>query len=296
MNDKPINTSVNQPLVSVLMTAYNREDYIAEAMESVLNSSYTHLELIVVDDCSIDNTVAIARNFEKQDSRVKVFVNEKNLGDYPNRNKAVTYASGEYLKYVDSDDKILHWGLEYCIEAMLRHPQAGWATYCPYPLEAEDYVVRDSEKIIRDHFFERSYLSIGPTGTIFRRDFFLKLGCFDTRFGVASDSFMNLRMAIGSPVILLARLFVFYRIHEKQEQNNWNGYLVNNYLFLKELIDKCQLPLEQREVSYIQRKMQKRHAINLLKFLSLKKDLSATLNIMKATSFSPYELFFSLFK
>ena len=76
------------PLVSILMTCYNREKYIGEAIESVLASSYTNLELIIVDDHSSDNTVGIARAYAAKDSRVNVYVNELNLGDYPNRNKA----------------------------------------------------------------------------------------------------------------------------------------------------------------------------------------------------------------
>ena len=55
---------MEQPLVSVLMTAYNREKYIAEAIESVLASTCKNFELIIVDDCSADNTVAIARGYE----------------------------------------------------------------------------------------------------------------------------------------------------------------------------------------------------------------------------------------
>ena len=94
------------PLVSVLMTAYNREKYIEEAIGSVLASTYTYFELIIVDDCSKDKTVEIAKKYERMDERVKVYINETNLGDYPNRNKAASYASGEYLKYVDSDDLV----------------------------------------------------------------------------------------------------------------------------------------------------------------------------------------------
>src|SRR4051812_47750099 len=92
------------PLVSVLMTSYNREKYIAQAIESVIASTYSNLELIIVDDCSKDSTVSIARSYAENDKRVKVYVNEKNLGDYPNRNKAASYATGKYLKYVDADD------------------------------------------------------------------------------------------------------------------------------------------------------------------------------------------------
>src|SRR5437764_11938447 len=76
------------PLLSVLMTAYNREKYISQAIESVLRSSFADFELIIVDDVSKDNTVGIARNYAHQDKRISVVVNEKNLGDYGNRNKA----------------------------------------------------------------------------------------------------------------------------------------------------------------------------------------------------------------
>src|SRR5664279_4015758 len=95
-----------QPLVSVLMTAYNREKYIAEAIESVLSSTYTNFELIIVDDGSKDNTVNIARRYELQDSRIKVYINTTNLGDYPNRNHAAGFAIGKYIKYIDADDAI----------------------------------------------------------------------------------------------------------------------------------------------------------------------------------------------
>lgn len=92
---------MNPPLVSILMTAYNREKYIAEAIESVLASTYTNFELIIVDDCSADRTLEIAKSYEEKDKRIKIYINEKNLGDYPNRNKAASLAKGVYLKYLE---------------------------------------------------------------------------------------------------------------------------------------------------------------------------------------------------
>jgi glycosyltransferase involved in cell wall biosynthesis len=284
------------PLVSVLMTAYNRSDFIAEAIESVLNSSYSNFELIIVDDCSTDNTVEIARQYAERDSRIKVYVNERNLGDYPNRNVAANYAVGEFIKFLDSDDTIMDWGLEYCVQAMLTHPQARWASYSPFPVGSEQPLMFSSSQIIRSHFFQHQHLCVGPSGTIYNRDFFRKLGLFDTRFGVSSDGYMHIRMAIESPVVILPRLFIYYRMHDNQEKNNAAGYLVNNYLFLRELLDTHSLPLSAPETEFLRRKMQKRHAVNLVKFFSQKKNLTATLKIMKATSFSPYALFLSLFK
>ena len=111
------------PLVSVLMTAYNRKKYIAEAIESVLASTFQDFELIIVDDCSRDHTVEIVRLYTS-DPRLQVHVNEKNLGDYPNRNRAASLAKGQYLKYVDSDDYIYPRGLQIMVEMFEPFTQA----------------------------------------------------------------------------------------------------------------------------------------------------------------------------
>jgi len=85
------------PKISILTTVYNREKYLAACIESVLASSYQNWELIIVDDVSTDTSVAIAKSYEKKDARIKVYVNAQNLGDYPNRNKAASYAKGKML-------------------------------------------------------------------------------------------------------------------------------------------------------------------------------------------------------
>ena len=119
-----------EPTVSVLMTAYNREAFIGQSIESVLASDFGDFELIVVDDCSKDGTLEIAKRFEKLDKRVKVYVNSQNLGDYPNRNMAASYATGKYLKYVDADDTLY----DYCLSVMVRYtdrfPEAGFGLSC----------------------------------------------------------------------------------------------------------------------------------------------------------------------
>src|SRR6187200_3447154 len=121
----------NSPLVSVLMTSFNREKYIAEAIQSVLDSEYRNFELIIVDDASKDKTIEIARSFERTDNRIKVSQNSKNLGDYPNRNKAASLASGKYLKYVDSDDKINKNCLSVMVAGMEKFPEAALGLMTP---------------------------------------------------------------------------------------------------------------------------------------------------------------------
>ena len=115
----------DSPAVSVLTTVYNRAKFLGECIESVQQSQFTDYEHIIVDDGSTDDSVAIARRHAAQDPRIKVFVNEQNLGDYPNRNQAAKHASGKYLKYLDADDLHGPWILNVMVDAMEQFPEAG---------------------------------------------------------------------------------------------------------------------------------------------------------------------------
>lgn len=225
----------NSVLISVLMTAYNREKYIGEAIESVLCSSYPNFELIIVDDCSTDNTVEIVKAFARKDERIRFYVNEKNLGDYPNRNKAAEYAKGKYIKYCDSDDKLFDWTLDYCIRMMEKYPDAGMGILNKNKEIKHEYL-RPADTI-NINFFHKEILAIGPTGTVLRKDAFEKIGYYKPDYGPASDMYFNLKMASQFPIVLLNEDFFYYRQHEGQEFNNKYSYLLNNYKYLKDVID-----------------------------------------------------------
>lgn len=234
-----------QPLVSVLITAYNREKYIAEAIESVLASTYKNFELIIVDDVSCDNTVAIAKSYEKQDDRIKVYVNKKNLRDYANRNKAASYAKGKYIKYVDSDDGIFNWGLQYCVELIEKYPEAGMAIFQVQNNLSEEYLL--PKDALNKHFFETSFLNIGPSGTIINRLAFERNGCFKPDYGPASDMYFNVKMASLFPVVMLKREFFFYRQHEGQEIKNRFSYLLYNYPYMRDILKLPGLPVAEEK-------------------------------------------------
>ncbi|NMA84098.1 MAG: glycosyltransferase [Epulopiscium sp.] len=96
--------SKNNDLVSVVMPAYNCENYITNAIESVLKQTYSNFELIVIDDGSKDNTLKIINDYGKKDYRVKVFRNKKNSGVSATRNRGISLAEGEWIAFLDSDD------------------------------------------------------------------------------------------------------------------------------------------------------------------------------------------------
>lgn len=280
----------DEPLVSVLMTAYNRERYIAEAIESVLASTWMNFELIIVDDQSTDNTLSIAKSYEQKDGRVKVHRNETNLRDYPNRNKAAGYAKGKYLKFIDSDDKIYDWGLAYCVEQMERYPQSSFGISMIDGDYSMPGVLMNSEDVIRKHLFQSTHLSAGPSGTIIQREFFEKIQGFDTRFFMANDQYFNVKVASLTPVVLLKQPFFFYRIHDLQEQNNPTGYLIYGFLAKKEMIEKLTLPLIRSEIKYLSKKMNEEHATEIMKLILVHKKPREAFKIMRLTGFGSLDL------
>lgn len=91
-------------LVSIITPMYNSAAFIRNTIESILSQTYTHWELIIIDDCSEDNSVEIAQEYEKQFSNITVFQNLENSGPAISRNSGIKKASGKYLTFIDSDD------------------------------------------------------------------------------------------------------------------------------------------------------------------------------------------------
>ncbi len=89
-------------LVSVIMPSYNTAEYIADSINSVLNQTYTNWELIIIDDCSSDNTDEIVSQFD--DKRIRYLKNDRNSGAAVSRNRALREAKGKWIAFLDSDD------------------------------------------------------------------------------------------------------------------------------------------------------------------------------------------------
>lgn len=95
---------MQSPEISVIIPAYNTEEYIEKAIESALNQSISNIEVIVVDDGSTDNTVPVTKQLQVQDKRLKLLINDQNLGVSKTRNRALAEAQGNWIAVLDSDD------------------------------------------------------------------------------------------------------------------------------------------------------------------------------------------------
>jgi len=121
MKNTNINEKVNS-LVSVLMPVYNAEQFVAQAIESVLNQTHQNFELICVDDGSQDKSYSILESYAKKDTRIKVFQNEKNTGIGYTRRKLVGLSKGTYIAILDADDIMMPQRLEKQFTFLEKNP------------------------------------------------------------------------------------------------------------------------------------------------------------------------------
>lgn len=114
----------NQPLVSLGLPVFNGENYVSEAIESVLEQTYRNFELIIIDNASEDRTLEICQEFVARDKRIHLVQNPRNRGAIYSFNKTFTLSKGKYFKWVAHDDVIRPEFLEKCVARLEAKPSA----------------------------------------------------------------------------------------------------------------------------------------------------------------------------
>lgn len=108
-------------MISVVVPIYNVEGYIEECLRSILKQTYKDLEILCIDDCTLDNSMAIVRKYAQKDNRIKIIVHKENRGLGGARNTGIIHAKGEYICFIDSDDYIEPTMLEEMHTAITTH-------------------------------------------------------------------------------------------------------------------------------------------------------------------------------
>lgn len=119
-------SNAEEPLISIALCTYNGERYLREQLDSLLAQTYSNIEIVVVDDASTDRTVELLREYERRDSRLRVFVNPANLGFVGNFERAITQCKGVFIAPSDQDDIWLHHKLRTLAGCIGAHSMA----YC----------------------------------------------------------------------------------------------------------------------------------------------------------------------
>lgn len=166
-------------LISIIMAAYNAERTIEQAVTSVLNQTYKNFELLIIDDCSKDNTLSIAENFKQKDNRVKIIKNEKNSGVSYTRKHGLEEANGEWIAVLDSDDA---WDTDKLEKQIRLQKETGgdllytgsafmdndgnpidWYLHAPQKIEYKQLLkqnlISNSSSLVRKKLYEKYYVS-----------------------------------------------------------------------------------------------------------------------------------------
>ena len=163
-------------LISVITPCFNSEKFIRATIESVQNQSYSNWEMLIVDDCSTDNSIAIIEEIITKDDRIKLFILPVNSGAAVSRNKAISMANGSYIAFLDSDDLWLHDKLEKQLDFM--RANKFYFTYTSYNKINENNISLNESVVCKNKLSYKQMLysnKIGCLTVIYDVQFFGKI-------------------------------------------------------------------------------------------------------------------------
>jgi len=188
-----------EPLVSIILPTYNREQELPRAIKSVLEQTFTHFELLVVDDGSTDNSAEVVAGFD--DARIRYIKHDHRRGGGAARNSGIRHSESAYIAFQDSDDEWLPDKLARQMRRFREAPPEVGAFYCGYirvgPGATEQYFpqphIRRTEGEILESLLLENF--IGTPTLIVRRECFDRVGLFDERLTRFQDWELMIRIA-----------------------------------------------------------------------------------------------------
>jgi glycosyltransferase involved in cell wall biosynthesis len=202
-------------LVSVVIASYDKAHYLPDAIESALAQTYPHTEIVVVDDGSHDNTIAVASRY----SDVRL-VTQENEGPSGARNAGIRHSNGDYLVFLDGDDRLAPDAVEIGIKLLQRHPAAAFTAgqYSYIDLEGRPLPSSEQPRVEGDAYeaLLRTNVVGPPSNAMFRRAVFEHVRGFDPSREIVGceDYELYLRVARDFPVDFHRNVVTHYRLHK----------------------------------------------------------------------------------
>jgi glycosyltransferase involved in cell wall biosynthesis len=218
--------------VSIITLSYNGEKYIRETIDSCLNQTYPNVEIIVIDDCSSDNTINILKEYGE---KIRLYQNEENQGISKNLNRAVNLSQGEYFTLLGHDDLFA----KNHVEIMLKEFTGKEAfVHCnSFLIDKEGKVfgigVNDFKQRLKTQFI-KIFLSFGTVihspGVMIKKEYFNKVKGWDERYKNYGEWLVWIKMASVAKVKYCTKVKAYYRRHDTNITNSFQNENVKSDL------------------------------------------------------------------
>ncbi|NDK54532.1 glycosyltransferase [Pontibacter fetidus] len=226
----PLTATEEKKLITVVIPCYNHAQYLSKAIESVLNQTYPHTEIIVIDDGSTDNTRAIAAKY----AGVR-YVYQQNQGLSAARNKGVEHSKGEYILFLDADDWLYPRGLEVNAAYLQQMKELAFVSgLYDYVYIQENRIAAGGHTVKSDHYkrmLQGNYICMIAT-VLFRKKIFDEF-VFDTTLTSCEDYDLYLKITLKYPVHHHSDKIAAYRIHKQNMSANIPWMLQNALTVVK---------------------------------------------------------------
>ncbi|WP_460218191.1 glycosyltransferase family 2 protein [Psychroserpens sp. MEBiC05023] len=224
------------PFFSVIISVYNKEAYISNTLNSVLNQTYTDFEVIVINDGSTDHSLKILSQFK--DSRITI-INQDNLGASQARNHGMRITQGQYIALLDGDDFWDKYYLENIHTLIKQYPnQSVFSTAIAHKhgntIIPVKYSIPNNTKVAVLNYFEASedHTILSGSSTVFKTTILKITGDFDSTIRSGEDTDLWIRIGLHFPIVFLNKVLVYY----VQNQNSLSN--TNTNLSTKPKFDK----------------------------------------------------------
>ncbi|MDR1199767.1 MAG: glycosyltransferase family 2 protein [Prevotellaceae bacterium] len=213
------------PLFSVLIANYNNGKYISSAINSVIAQTYTNWEIIIVDDCSADNSLRIIEQYKNHDN-IKIAKNDKNKGCGYTKRRCAELAGGLLCGFLDSDDELLPNALEVMVQAHIQHPECSLIGSRSYRCNAnlQPYGVTKYKMIPKG----QSYLTFDCHApyhyATFKKQLYDKTEGISANVTHAVDQDLYFKLDEVGQVLFLNKILYKYRVHNNGISNSSNSF------------------------------------------------------------------------
>jgi glycosyltransferase involved in cell wall biosynthesis len=228
---------LNQPFVSIIFTSYNHQEYLRQALDSLVNQNYPNLEIIIIDDCSTDGSQEILKQYEHYEN-VELKLQAINSGSYVKAsNYGASFAKGEYLLFAQCDDFSDSNQIEKLVFRALEFPHAGVIFSRSHLIDSKGVVISNDyenreylfrKKCLKDSFISGdlmfdflTYSCVIPnlSAALIKRELFVSVGGLSLKYKVASDWAMWLELSFLTNFYYVSQPLNYFRQHPTTIRN-----------------------------------------------------------------------------